>query len=183
MTNDPVSGRYTGPKLAELSLSSRRCSRRGRTASAIASTEKFLAAQLAEIEGQLALRGDFVPALCPTLGVVSIPSAFGCEVIWWERDFPAVRPALADPEQVWDLRPPAITDGELGRVLDYTRYFRERNKWSLPNPGDRYSGPLDSARSSGPQYLYVCLAHASTRDPPFAANGHRPDHRLRSRAT
>jgi hypothetical protein len=107
--------------------------------------EKFLAAQLAEIEGQLALRGDFVPALCPTLGVVSIPSAFGCEVVWWERDFPAVRPAIQDPEQVWDLRPPAITDGQLGRVLDYTRYFRERTDGAYPIRVTDIQGPLDSA--------------------------------------
>ncbi|MGZ5515855.1 MAG: hypothetical protein ACXWHD_12065, partial [Candidatus Aminicenantales bacterium] len=36
---------------------------------------KFLEAQLEEIEGQSKLRGDLVPALCPTLGVIAIPSA------------------------------------------------------------------------------------------------------------
>ncbi len=107
--------------------------------------QKFLAAQLHEIEGQLALRGDFVPALCPTLGVIGVPSAFGCEVIWWERDFPAVRPALSGPEQVWDLAAPAVTAGELGRILDYTRYFREATAGAYPIRVTDIQGPLDTA--------------------------------------
>jgi hypothetical protein len=58
---------------------------------------RYLEAQLEEIEGQAKLRGDLVPALCPTLGVIAIPSAFGAEVVWWENDFPAVRPVIGDP--------------------------------------------------------------------------------------
>lgn len=107
---------------------------------------KFLAAQLAEIAGQMALRGDFVPALCPTLGVIGIPSAFGCEVIWWERDFPAVRPAIgADPEEVLHLAAPAITGGQLGRILDYTRDFRAQTGGAYPIRITDIQGPLDSA--------------------------------------
>src|SRR5512136_3159159 len=85
---------------------------------------KFLAAQLEEIHGQLAFRGDFVPALCPTLGVIGIPSAFGCPVVWWENDFPSVRPLIGDdPMRVYDLSKPELTSGVLGRILDYTRFF------------------------------------------------------------
>ena len=94
--------------------------------------DKFLRAQLAEIEGQLAFRGDYVPSLCPALGVVGIPSAFGCEVIWWERDLPAVRPAISDPEEIFDLPRPDVRAGELGRMLDYTRYFVEQTGGCLP---------------------------------------------------
>ncbi len=107
---------------------------------------KFLAAQLAEIRGQLALRGDFVPALCPTLGVVGIPSAFGCPVVWWERDFPAVRPAIGDdPEAIYDLKMPAITDGELGRILAYTRFFRQQTHGAYPIRMTDIQGPIDSS--------------------------------------
>ena len=89
---------------------------------------KFLAAQLAEIEGQLALRGDFVPALCPTLGVIGIPSAFGREVIWWERDFPAVRPAIgADPMQALDLSRRPSPTGSWGASWT-TRAISERRR-------------------------------------------------------
>ena len=108
--------------------------------------EKFLQAQLAEIEGQLTYKGDYVPSLCPALGVVGIPSAFGCEVIWWENDLPAVRPVIGDdPRQVYDLPQPSITDGELGRVLDYTRYFAERTGGQIPIRVTDIQGPLDSA--------------------------------------
>lgn len=107
---------------------------------------KYLAAQLEEIESARKLPGDYVPSLCPSLGVVAIPSAFGCEVVWWEGDFPSVKPIIEeDPEKVRDLPRPEATDGVLGRILDYVRFFREET-------GDRYpiritdiQGPLDSA--------------------------------------
>jgi len=107
---------------------------------------KFMDAQLAEIEGQKKLRGDLVPALCPTLGVIAIPSAFGAEVVWWENDFPAVRPVIGDrPIKVRDLARPGRTDGELGRILDYTRFFLERTAGRMPIRLGDVQGPLDNA--------------------------------------
>ncbi len=108
--------------------------------------EKFLGAQLEEIDGQARLRGDLVPALCPTLGVIAIPSAFGSDVVWWENDFPAVRPLIGDrPEKVFSLARPRVTDGELGRILDYTRVFLERTAGRLPIRLGDIQGPLDNA--------------------------------------
>ncbi len=107
---------------------------------------KFLAAQLEEIEGQSKLRGDLVPALCPTLGVIAIPSAFGAEVVWWENDFPAVRPLIGDhPERIRGLVRPKITDGQLGRILDYTHVFLERTGGRVPIRLGDIQGPLDNA--------------------------------------
>jgi uroporphyrinogen-III decarboxylase len=107
--------------------------------------EKFLRAQLEEIRGQLAFRGDFVPALTPTVGVVTIASAFGCQVVWHERDFPSVRPLMRDPEEIADLAMPGLRDGELGRILDYTRYFREQTQGHYPIRLTDIQGPLDNA--------------------------------------
>jgi uroporphyrinogen-III decarboxylase len=108
--------------------------------------EKFLNAQLEEIEQQLNLRGDFVPALCPTLGVIGIPSAFGCEVVWWEKDFPAVRSVIGEETQkVFDLPRSSLRDGELGRILDYTKYFIQRTHGTIPIRLTDIQGPLDSA--------------------------------------
>ena len=108
--------------------------------------EKFLAAQLAEIEGQSRFRGDLVPALCPTLGVIAIPSAFGAEVVWWENDFPAVRPVIGEEiGKVRDLRRPGVRDGELGRILDTTRAFLEMTGGRMPIRLADLQGPLDNA--------------------------------------
>lgn len=108
--------------------------------------KKYLAAQLQEIESMLALPGDYVPSLCPSLGVIAFASAFGAEVIWWENDFPAVKPILGnDPQQVYDLKLPAITAGELGRILDYTRFFISETKGTLPIRLTDIQGPLDNA--------------------------------------
>jgi hypothetical protein len=108
--------------------------------------DKFLAAQLEEIDGQLAFRGDLVPALCPTLGVIAIPSAFGCEVVWWENDFPSVRPLPGeDPRRVRALSRPALKDGVLGRILDYSRLFVERLGGRFPVRLSDLQGPLDNA--------------------------------------
>jgi len=121
---------YTGPKLrGGTPVRSALFSTEGKDAvrERLLNPDKFLAAQLEEIEGQIRFKGDFVPALCPTLGVVAIPSAFGGEVIWWENDFPSVRPALGgDPLQVKKLKMPSVRDGLLGRILDTARYFVER---------------------------------------------------------
>ncbi len=107
---------------------------------------KYLRAQVAEIDAQRALEGDFVPSLCPTLGLVGIPSAFGSEVIWWENDLPAVRPAIGDKvEAVYDLPAPTVRDGELGRMLDYTRFFIEQSGGRYPIRMSDIQGPIDSA--------------------------------------
>lgn len=108
--------------------------------------DKFLAAQLEEIEGQSRLRGDLVPALCPTLGVIAIPSAFGAEVVWWENDFPAVRPLIGDDiDAVRRLRRPLTSDGQLGRILAYTRIFLDRTEGRVPIRLGDIQGPLDNA--------------------------------------
>jgi hypothetical protein len=108
--------------------------------------DRFLSAQLEEIEGQSKLRGDLVPALCPTLGVVAVPSAFGSEVVWWENDFPAVRPLIGDrPEKIRALARPKATDGELGRILEYSRVFVERTAGRMPVRLGDIQGPLDNA--------------------------------------
>jgi Uroporphyrinogen decarboxylase (URO-D) len=108
--------------------------------------KNYLAAQLQEINSMLVLPGDYVPSLCPSLGVIAVASGFGSEVIWWENDFPAVKPLLGDePHQVYDLKRPTTTDGELGRILDYTRYFISQTKGALPIRLTDIQGPLDNA--------------------------------------
>lgn len=108
--------------------------------------EKYLQAQLEEIESQLKFRGDYVPTLCPALGVIGIPSAFGCKVIWWENDLPAVQPIVGDdPNQVFELPNPSIIDGELGRILAYTRTFIHETDGRFPIRLTDIQGPLDSA--------------------------------------
>jgi len=108
--------------------------------------DKFLQSQLIEIMGQLKLQGDFVPSLCPAIGVIGIPSAFGGEVSWWENNLPAIRPIIGDdPNQVFDLPNPSIIDGELGRILEYTRYFIQQTNSQYPVRLTDIQGPLDSA--------------------------------------
>ena len=107
---------------------------------------KFLEAQLDEIAGQSKLRGDLVPALCPTLGVIAVPSAFGSEVIWWENDFPAVRPLIGDDTgRIGGFVRPKVTDGQLGRILEYTRVFLERTEGRMPIRLGDIQGPIDNA--------------------------------------
>jgi hypothetical protein len=106
----------------------------------------FLQAQLDEVKGQLALPGDVVPSVCPAFGVVGIPSSFGCEVVWWEDNLPAVRP-LPDlsPDRILTIRKPSVLDGELGRVLNYTGEFIRMTGGRIPIRLTDIQGPLDSA--------------------------------------
>jgi Uroporphyrinogen decarboxylase (URO-D) len=107
---------------------------------------KFLKAQLDEIEDQMSLQGDFVPCLCPAFGVINIPAAFGCEVVWHENNFPSVKPLpLAPPAKIYDLPHPALSSGETGRILEYTRYFIAKTAGRIPIRLTDIQGPLDSA--------------------------------------
>jgi hypothetical protein len=107
---------------------------------------RFLDAQLEEANGLLALPGDVVPSVCPAFGVVGIPSAFGCEVVWWENDLPAVRPVAGlNPDRILEMRKPSVRDGEISRVLDYTAEFMHRTGGRVPIRLTDIQGPLDSA--------------------------------------
>ncbi len=103
--------------------------------------EEYLKAQLQEIESQKKLRGDYVPALCPSLGVIAFPSAFGCEVIWWDNDFPAVKP-VSDLEA---MPAPSMQSGVLQKILDYTEYFIDETDANIPIRLTDIQGPLDNA--------------------------------------
>lgn len=107
---------------------------------------RFLDAQLKENEAVTALPGDVVPSVCPAFGVVGIPSAFGCEVVWWEDNLPSVRPLTGlDPGRILEMQKPSIHDGELGRVLDYTAEFIRKTGGLVPVRLTDIQGPLDSA--------------------------------------
>ena len=107
---------------------------------------KFLKTQLTEIDDQMSLQGDFVPCLCPAFGVINIPAAFGCEVVWREDNFPSVKPlALDDPGRVYDLPRPTLSSGEMGRILDTTRHFIEKTEGRISIRLTDIQGPLDSA--------------------------------------
>jgi hypothetical protein len=140
---------YTGPRLkGGTPVRSALFSTEGRITvrDRLLDPDKFLEAQIEEIEGQSKFRGDFVPALCPTLGVIAIPSAFGCEVVWWENDFPSVHPLEGDdPARVRDLNRPDVRAGVLGRILDYSRLFVERLGGRYPIRLADLQGPLDNA--------------------------------------
>jgi|WetSurMetagenome_2_1015567.scaffolds.fasta_scaffold06763_2 hypothetical protein len=107
---------------------------------------RFLKAQLEEVQGQMSLPGDVVPSVCPAFGVVGIPSSFGCEVVWWEDNLPAVRPLVAaDPVSICAIRKPSVNDGELGRVMKYTEEFIRMTGGGVPIRLTDIQGPLDSA--------------------------------------
>jgi len=107
--------------------------------------EKFLKAQLYEIEDQMALKGDFVPCLCPAFGVINIPTSFGCEAVWHEDNFPSVKPlALDNLKKIFDLPRPNLQSGTMKRVIDYTRFFIEKTGGRYPIRLTDIQGPLDS---------------------------------------
>ena len=107
--------------------------------------ERYLQTQVEVCQKMLANRGDFVPVISPMIGIVAIPSALGGEVKWWENDLPAVRPAIHSPAEIETLHKPALTDGVMGKALDYTRHWLERTRGAFPiGPADCQS-PLDLA--------------------------------------
>lgn len=127
--------------------------------------EKFLRAQLEEMDGLLQLQGDYVPTLCPALGVIGIPSAFGCEVVWWEKNFPAVRPISGENfAKIRTLPAPSVTHGELGRILAYTEYFVRKTEGRIPIRLTDVQGPLDSAALIAGHSNFLHALHTNPED-------------------
>jgi uroporphyrinogen-III decarboxylase len=110
--------------------------------------EKMLEAQFGNIraKAESGVQDDYVPILFPYLGVTIFPSAFGCRVRWFENQQPWNDPIIFDdPSRVYELPRPSITDGQLGDVLEYTRYFVEQTGGELPVRMTDIQGPLDVA--------------------------------------
>jgi len=96
----------------------------------------------------LAIGDDFVPYLYPYQGVTVFASAFGCPVRFFDHTAPWVEPLIRaedPPEKVYDLPKPAVTDGQLGTILEYTDYFVAETGGRYPIGLTDSQGPLDVA--------------------------------------
>jgi hypothetical protein len=95
----------------------------------------------------LAIGDDWVPHLQPYQGVTPLPSAFGCPVHYFDHTSPWVDPLIRaedPPEKVYDLPAPAVTDGQLGKLLEYTDYFTTETGGRYPI-STYLQGPMDMA--------------------------------------
>jgi uroporphyrinogen-III decarboxylase len=112
--------------------------------------ETQLQAQLAVLawREQVGLQDDFVPHLQPQGGVTVFASAFGCEVDFFEHTLPWAHPVIGPddaPEKALALAPPAVTDGQLGSMLEFTEYFVRETGGRYPVAMTDLQGPLDTA--------------------------------------
>jgi hypothetical protein len=112
--------------------------------------EVQLQAEIATLKWRdaMGIDDDFVPQLQPQGGVTAFASAFGCRVEYFEHTQPWAHPVIkADdpPEKVYDLQPPAVSDGQLGQMLEFTDYFVAETHGRYPIAVTNMQGPLDTA--------------------------------------
>jgi hypothetical protein len=91
---------------------------------------------------------DFVPHLQAQQGVTVFASAFGCEVEFFDHTLPWAHPVIRPgdaPEKVYELPVPAVTDGQLGTILEWGDYFVERTAGRYALALTDLQGPLDSS--------------------------------------
>lgn len=91
---------------------------------------------------------DFVPHMQANQGVTVFASAFGCEVEFFDHTLPWAHPVIHPedpPEKVYELSVPAVTDGQLGTILEWGDYFVERAAGRYALALTDLQGPLDSA--------------------------------------
>lgn len=66
------------------------------------------------------------PGIFADFGSVVEPSAFGCEVVWFERDAPYVRPAVRNIKDLTKMRlPDPEKSGLMPKALEYDTYMWE----------------------------------------------------------
>jgi uroporphyrinogen decarboxylase len=96
----------------------------------------------------------FVPSINPDFGIVPEASAFGAEVIYYEKEPPMCIPAIKSTEEIDSIKiPDPYKDGLLPKVLEAYKYLIENtpSKYEVDPPAIR--GPLDLAteiRGVGP---------------------------------
>jgi hypothetical protein len=91
---------------------------------------------------------DFVPHIQAQQGVTVFASAFGCEVEFFDHTLPWAHPVIRPddpPEKAYELPVPAVTDGQLGTILEWGDYFVERTEGRYALALTDLQGPLDSA--------------------------------------
>jgi hypothetical protein len=91
---------------------------------------------------------DFVPHIQAQQGVTVFASAFGCEVEFLDQTMPWAHPVIGPddpPEKAYELPVPAVTDGQLGTILEWGDYFVERTEGRYALALTDLQGPLDSA--------------------------------------
>jgi len=94
------------------------------------------------------LDDDFVPFVQPMGGVTVFASAFGSEVQFFEHTLPWAHPVIRPedpPEKVYELPEPAVTDGQLGQMLEFTDHFVAETQGRYPVAITDLQGPLDTA--------------------------------------
>jgi hypothetical protein len=112
--------------------------------------EQQLNAQLGLMQWRQAVEvgDDFVPHLQAQQGVTVFASAFGCQVEFFDHTLPWAHPVIRSgdaPEKVYELPVPAITDGQLGTMLEWGDYFVERTAGRYALALTDLQGPLDSS--------------------------------------
>ena len=112
--------------------------------------ETQLNAQLALLQWRQSLDAgdDFVPHLQVYQGVTVFASAFGCRVEFFDHTLPWAHPVIRPedpPDNVYELPAPAVTDGQLGTVLDWGDYFVQQAAGRYALALTDLQGPLDSA--------------------------------------
>ena len=112
--------------------------------------EQQLNAQLGILQWRQSvdLGDDFVPHIQAQQGVTVFASAFGCRVEFFDHTLPWAHPVIRPgdaPEKVYELPVPAITDGQLGTMLEWGDYFVERTARRYALALTDLQGPLDSS--------------------------------------
>jgi len=115
----------------------------------------------------LAIGDDFVPYLYPYQGVTVFASAFGCPVRFFDHTAPWAEPLIRaedPPEKVYKLPRPAVTDGQLGTILEYTDYFVAETGGRYPIGLTDLQGPLDVAYLVWEPTAFILAMYTNPRE-------------------
>jgi uroporphyrinogen-III decarboxylase len=134
--------------------------------------EAMLKHQLANITTTMRHKTDYCPMLAPWHGVGMYAELFGCNIRWFENDWPWVKPIIYDnPMDVYKLKPKKLDESDLWKHLFETiDFFQLNTKGDIPITTTDPQGPMATASMIWRTEDLMCACYTNPKEVHYLLN-------------
>lgn len=134
--------------------------------------EAMLHQQLSNISATMRHKTDYCPMLAPWHGVGMYAELFGCEIHYFENDWPWAKPLITDnPEDVYKLKPKKLEESDLWQHLFKTMdYFQKNTSGDIPICATDPQGPMATASMIWRTEDLLCACYTNPEEVHYLLN-------------